>query len=276
VEPSALSVAPSTPLPDSDLNRWQPSPLLRPYIHELTSYREVPDGLVRRQTLPLPKVVVIVGFESPLTSGYGEHPVQTHRSFMAGLSDLPGFYEFGGPSSGIQMNLTPLGARLFIDRPMSEVANQIVGLDDLFGQSADELVERMREAPNWDAAFSILESFLALRIADARPASPAVAWAWRALGETGGRVSIGFLAEEIGWSRKHLISQFKEQIGLPPKTMARILRFNRVLGCLEESSDRNWVEIASLCGYYDQAHLVRDFKQFAGTTPTQFSLQSVG
>ncbi|HET9200264.1 MAG TPA: helix-turn-helix domain-containing protein [Dehalococcoidia bacterium] len=265
------------PLEDSELRAHLPNALLRPYIREITAYREVPDGTVRRQTLPLDKVVVILGFESPMTIGTDRgRRMDSHKAFVAGLTDQPGFYEFGQASSGIQMNMTPLGARLLLDRPMSEVANQVVEVDDLFGTTGPELIERLREAQDWDSAFSLLESFVAARIADARPASPAVAWAWRALAETGGRVSVGVLARELGWSPKHLISQFKEQVGLPPKTMARILRFNRVIGHLDEGDGRNWAEIAGLCGYYDQAHLVRDFKQFAGTTPSRFVLQNVG
>jgi AraC-like DNA-binding protein len=271
------STIPNVPLPDSDLSPRLPPPLLRPYVREFQGYREIPDEPVRRQTLPLDKVVVILGFESPLTIGTERgRQVRAHTAFVAGLTDVPGFYETSSASSGIQMNMTPLGARLLFGCPMSEVANQVVELDGLFGPAAPELIERLREAKDWDTSFAVLESLVGSRIADARPASPAVAWAWRELGETGGRVSIGYLAEELGWSRKHLISQFKEQVGLPPKTIARILRFNRVLGCLEDTSDPNWGEVANLCGYYDQAHLVRDFKQFAGTTPTQFTLQAVG
>ena len=265
------------PLPDSDLSPRLPSAVLRPYVREFQGYRESPESPIRRQTLPLDKVVVILGFESALTIGTERgRRVGSHTAFVAGLTDLPGFYETSAASSGIQMNMTPLGARLLLGCPMSEVANQVVELDDLFGPAAPGLIERLQEAEDLEASFAILESFVASRIANARPASPAVAWAWRALGETGGRVSIGYLAHELGWSRKHLISQFKEQIGLPPKTIARILRFNRVISFLEDGSDPNWADIASLCGYYDQAHLVRDFKQFTGTTPTQFSRQAVG
>jgi AraC-like DNA-binding protein len=272
-----VKTLPNVALDDSDLRPRLPDQLLRPYIRELTAYREIPNGTVRRQTLPLDKVVVILGFESALTIGTERgRRVRPHTAFVAGLTDVPGFYETSSASSGIQMNMTPLGARLFLDRPLSEVANQVVELSDLFGPSADDLVERMREAPNWQTSFDILESFLAARIADARPASPGVAWAWRALCETGGRVNVGFLAGELGWSRKHLISQFKEQVGLPPKTVARILRFNRILGYLDTGRTADWAEIASLCGYYDQAHLVRDFKQFAGTTPSKFVPEAIG
>lgn len=85
--------------------------------------------------------------------------------------------------------------------------------------------------------------------------------------QTGGCLGIGRLAAEIGCSRKHLVAGFGSEIGLPPKTLARILRFARVLRRLDGADRPAWAEIALDCGYYDQAHLIRDFRQFAGTTP---------
>ena len=95
-------------------------------------------------------------------------------------------------------------------------------------------------------------------------------WAWQQIVQSGGAVNIGSLAERIGWSRKHLITRFREQVGLPPKTYARVVRFNRALRMLDECTTPRWTEIALRSGYYDQAHLIRDFAQFAGTTPTDY------
>ena len=83
-------------------------------------------------------------------------------------------------------------------------------------------------------------------------------------------MDIGALASEIGWSRKHLIARFREHIGLPPKTAARVLRFGRAVQQIESAERVRWAEIAYECGYYDQAHFNRDFREFTGGTPSEF------
>ena len=73
-----------------------------------------------------------------------------------------------------------------------------------------------------------------------------------------------------GCSRRHLAAQFREHVGLPPKLLARILRFDRVIALLRHAEPERWAEVAYDCGYYDQAHFNRDFRQFAGSTPGAF------
>jgi AraC-like DNA-binding protein len=108
-----------------------------------------------------------------------------------------------------------------------------------------------------------------------RPA-PEVAWAWRRLVASGGGIPIGRLAAEVGWSHKHLITQFRQQVGLRPKTAARLVRFHRVWRRLDQSGGRPvWAELAQEAGYADQAHLIREFRRFTGMTPTQFQARTL-
>jgi AraC-like DNA-binding protein len=74
----------------------------------------------------------------------------------------------------------------------------------------------------------------------------------------------------LGWSSRRLIEQFREHAGLPPKTVARLHRFGRVLKVLDGARGLNWAAIAGECGYYDQSHLVRDFVQFTGDSPRAY------
>ncbi|MEV1296037.1 AraC family transcriptional regulator [Pseudonocardia sp. NPDC049635] len=87
--------------------------------------------------------------------------------------------------------------------------------------------------------------------------------------DTAGAVVIGELAEETGWSRSHLADRFRDQTGLTPKTAAGLLRFTRAVDLLHDG-DMSLPSVAATCGYYDQAHLNRDFRSFAGCTPTQW------
>jgi transcriptional regulator GlxA family with amidase domain len=82
---------------------------------------------------------------------------------------------------------------------------------------------------------------------------------------------IAQLAEEVGWSHKRLIARFRHQLGLRPKTAARLVRFNGVWRRLDEDRPLDWGLVAAEVGYADQAHLAREFRQFTGTTPTAFA-----
>jgi transcriptional regulator GlxA family with amidase domain len=92
---------------------------------------------------------------------------------------------------------------------------------------------------------------------------------------TGGAVPIGRIADEVGWSHKHLIARFRQQVGLRPKTAARLVRLNRVWRRLDERRPLDWGQVAADAGYADQAHLIRDFHQFTGTTPTRFQARTL-
>jgi AraC-like DNA-binding protein len=107
-------------------------------------------------------------------------------------------------------------------------------------------------------------------VAAARGPTPDVVWAWRRLEETGGRLAVEALARELGCSRRHLAARFREQVGLPPKTVARVVRFHRAARLLRTAGDARWAEIANECGYYDQSHFNRDFRDLAGTSPSEF------
>jgi AraC-like DNA-binding protein len=98
---------------------------------------------------------------------------------------------------------------------------------------------------------------------------PSVTRALGRLRASGGTVRVDSLAAEIGCSRRHLAAGFREQVGVSPKLLGRILRFQRAVALV--GAGPGWAEIAARCGYYDQAHMVRDFHQFAGASPGEFA-----
>jgi methylphosphotriester-DNA--protein-cysteine methyltransferase len=101
-----------------------------------------------------------------------------------------------------------------------------------------------------------------------------VRWAWRRLVRSGGAVPIGALAREVGWSHKHLITKFRQQVGLAPKTAARLVRFEHVWRRLGDGGPAHWDRIAADGGYADQSHLIRDFREFTGGSPAEFLARS--
>lgn len=273
----------------SEIGWWEmvshpPAPRLRQHVLGYCGYAEETVGFTRRRELPSGEVILIVGFGPRLETTYPDldpDRVATHRSFVAGLHDTHCLVASPGTQAGIQVNLTPLGAHLLCGLPMHELTNRVVELDDLLGREGDLLVEQLYEASDWKARFRLLDAALERRLDAACPGTPDVAWAWRRLVESAGRLPVGELCAELGCSRKHLLRRFKEQIGIPPKAFARVLRFERavhLLGHFDGASwawevdrgagrEMSWGEIALECGYFDQAHMNRDFRQFAGASP---------
>jgi AraC-like DNA-binding protein len=154
---------------------------------------------------------------------------------------------------------------------MCELTDRIVELDALLGPQVSLLTEQMATAPSWPERFELVEAFLDARLAEARSPSPGVEWAWRRLRETSGSIPVGSLARDLGWSRKLLRSRFREEVGLTPKMAARIIRFAGVVEKVRAAESPNWADLAAGHGYFDQAHLTRDVRAFAGMTPTGFA-----
>jgi AraC-like DNA-binding protein len=247
---------------------------LRPYVAGYQGYAErTAERPSRRRHYPTSVVPVIIELDAPLgtvDAAHREAPAHYLRAFAAGMHDRYAVTESQGAQRGMQINLTPLGARTIFGVPMHMLTNGIVGLDELLGPPGTGLVERLCAAPGWDERFALLDAALAARIA-ATPAAPAaIAWAWRRLAVTGGRAPVGEIAGALGWSRKQLVAEFREHIGLPPKTVARVLRFEHALRAVQQGARPNWLMLAYDAGYYDQSHFIRDFREFTGDAPSTF------
>jgi AraC-like DNA-binding protein len=178
--------------------------------------------------------------------------------------------------SYLEVLLAPLGAYTLLGLPMEQLSGQTVDLVEVLGAGGRRLAERLRQTPSWRQRFELLDRFLLGRLERGPRPSPEVGWAWRRLEATGGAVPIGRLAGEVGWSHKQLIAKFRQQVGLRPKTAARLVRFEDVLRRLDGECGRlDWADLAREVGYADQAHLVRDFREFTGTTPTAFAARTL-
>jgi AraC-like DNA-binding protein len=252
------------------LVQQQASSRLRGVARDYWGYAEWTGEPLRRRELPSAGIVFIVNLGAPLLVAQPRSAalvVLPGGGFVAGLHETYTLTETAGSQSGIELRLSPLGAYRLLGQPMHTLANRTVALDELCGPWAIDLAERLLEASTWDARFAALDDALAARLTHARAPSPEIAWAWRQLAGSGGRIPIATLGEELGWSPKRLIARFREQIGLPPKQVARLLRFQRATSLLADAESPDWGALARHCGYYDQSHLIHEFQRFAGDTP---------
>jgi AraC-like DNA-binding protein len=191
-------------------------------------------------------------------------------AFVMGAHDASTVLEGTCAPSYLEVILNPLGAYTLLGLPLDELAGHTVDLSDVLGPDGRRLGERLRATPSWDRRFGLVDRFLLGRLENGPRPAPEVAWVWRRLVATGGGVPIGRLAAEVGWSHKHLITRFRQQVGLQPKLAARLVRLDRVWRRLDQDGGLDWGLVAVEAGYADQAHLVRDFGHFTGMTPTQF------
>lgn len=255
-----------------ELARRAPHPLLRPYVGGYCGYIERRVSFTRRLEVPGRIAVAIINLGPPyrvLGPGNRAGPAD-YGSFAAGLTDRHVIVEAAAPAHGLQVDFTPIGAYLFFGMPMSELANRTIPLEDVLGPEAGRIAARLDDTPGWPARFDAVEAFIMRRIAASRAPSPAVESAWRRLAGSAGQLRVDDLAGDAGWSRKHLAARFHEEVGLPPKTIARILRFNAARERLASAADRSLADVAHASGYYDQAHFNRDFREFAGVTPGEY------
>lgn len=159
---------------------------------------------------------------------------------------------------------------------MQHTAGQVVDLGEVLGEESRRFGEAVRNAATWRERFDAIDRFLLARMAAAPVVSRDVAFAWRELVISGGSVPIRGICRETGWSHKHLINRFREQIGVTPRRAARVIRFERVLRRLAGTARPDWARLAAECGYSDQTHLIREFGEFAGTTPGSVVRESGG
>ena len=203
-----------------------------------------------------------------------------HRppAFMHGVHGRYSILDGDCARSYLEIQLAPLGAYRLLGRPIHELGADIVDLEAVLGAAARRLLEAVRDEPTWPGRFALVDDFL-LWAADQGPSpAPEVARAWQLLAGEGGTtmIPVAQVADEVGWSHKHLITKFTAQVGLTPKTVSRIARFERVLARVRTGRRLpRWGQVAADFGYADQAHLIREFRDFAGTTPTDY-LQRVG
>lgn len=247
--------------------RGLPAAPLRPFIRWYGGYRDVGVEPAAHRGLPSPYLTVIVTLDDPLDVAAHPDPAappDRYDSLVGGLHTAPALIVHNGRQSGIQLAVSPLGARALFGMPAGELASIDVHAVDVLGPCVRRLRERVLAAPGWAGRFAVLDEFL-LRRLDADPAvlpPPEVVRAWHRIVGTGGTVPVAALAREVGWSARQLSGRFASEIGLSPKAAARVVRFDAARRALQAGlaggGDLSLARIAAESGYFDQAHLARD------------------
>ncbi|WTY01636.1 AraC family transcriptional regulator [Streptomyces canus] len=249
---------------------WHPG--LRPYLRSYVGYWEAVATPYEARLVPTGRATLLISLAEPFSQvrrlGVPDVGSGNIGSLVVGLEDRPAICTHPGGQEAIRVEFTPLGAYRLFGLPMSELTNLAVGIRDVLGPEAGVLVERMAATPDWAARFDLLDAALLARLEHGPQPTPEVGHAWQLLAGSAGAVPIARIAAEVGWSQGYLTRRFTQQIGLTPKASARVLRFRHAVALLGRGAT-SLTEISMACGFYDQAHLNREFRAMAGTTPGQ-------
>jgi AraC-like DNA-binding protein len=172
--------------------------------------------------------------------------------------------------SMLGVHFKPGGAFPFLGALASELTNTHADLADLWGRSGFDLRDRLCVVDTHRERFQIMEAVLTDRLRRSRNGHLAVALAMNGFGPYGAGASVRDVARDVGMCQRRFSKVFADQVGLTPKVFCRILRFQRVRALAGQSEKPDWASIASTCGYFDQSHMINEFKEFSGSSPTEY------
>lgn len=229
----------------------------------------VPPGI--HLGLPSPTLTLVISLDESLQlSGGPVGPAaRTFRVSLAGLHATPVAIHHGGSMRGIQLDLTPAGARSLLGCPAAELAGRVVELEEVIGGRADRSRDLLHDVADGGQRSALLRHLFG-RGPLAPPMDARLAAAWQRLHTSHGQARIADLATDAGLSPRHFTQLFTREFGQRPKTTARVIRFQRSRAMLRAGLPS--AAVAARCGYTDQAHLVREWRDLAGTTPGRWPL----
>jgi len=254
-----------------------PAPPLSDFVAKIWLAEGDPAPHARERILPHGTLDLVINlWEDDIRVYDREDPSRCRRSRGAVLCGAHSEYfviDTAEQRSCMGVCFKPGGAFPFFRMPVSELRDQHVPLDLLWGSRGVELRDRLLEAPSPEEKLRVLEE--AMLAAAARPLErhPAVRFALREFLRVPHGRTIAEVTDRLSLSPRRFIQAFGDQVGLTPKLFCRIRRFHEVVRLVHRAERIDWAEIALSCGYFDQAHFIRDFRAFSGLNPSSWAAQ---
>ena len=252
-----------------------PPDALAALLHCLWSFEDEDGGGEPQRIVPDGRCELIVHVREP----YREvgAPSAQPRVVFAGQLTRPLWLAATGPACVIGARFRPAAARAFAGGSMQRATDRRLALEELEPGLAwpgaatlghlSSMSSRVEAVAHW-----VAERIAKLALADDLP----IGIAAERIESAAGDISVEALAEEAGIGRRQFERRFSAEVGLSPALLANVFRFRRVFDELERGSARPWTDAAAAAGYFDQSHLIRDFRRFVGCTPTEFAAARPG
>ena len=221
---------------------------LAPSSSALGTERVLPDGCV----------------DFVIEIGSNPHPI------AVGTMTRPLLLGASAPHEFIGVRFKPGRAYAMLGIPAVELTDDRAPLSDVW-RDVGVLLDDVAAAATVQSRVAAFASALERRLARAPEPAKAIDAAVRAIVASGGAIEIATLGPTIGITRQHLARGFARWVGVPPKTFARVVRLHRLLEALRAARDPHWSALATWAGYYDQSHLVTEFKELTGMTPSAWT-----
>jgi AraC-like DNA-binding protein len=256
------------------LIRHRPSPELSSYVEVFWWSQRDRSQDYSEHMLPSGRVQMILALhEEPILcspNSSSQRPLSWSRTIVHGPQW--GYFKTGPKAAGITVGISfrAGAAESILGFPVTELTDSHVSLDELWGARSEELRERLLGVNDPKAAFGLLESALITRLKRPLLIHPAVAHALACRSGAWAHIRVADIQRDAGYSPRHFVALFRGAVGLTPKHYYRIKRFTTALQCLASPNPRGLADLAAAAGYSDQAHLSREFREFAGITPTQY------
>lgn len=256
------------------LVRYRPAPPLDTWIECFWWSSREQAQMAPERMLPTGSASLVFSLSDVSFSCWPEDKNDERRLWSRGVLHGPqSTYFHSGPKlPGITAGvaLRPGAVAAVMGLPASEVTGRHVPLDDIWGQRAEIMHERLCAAHHPDAVFGVLEEELCARLRQPLLLHPAIAWSLARPIKGPARLRVSDVRNEVDYSARHFVALFRAAVGLTPGQYFRIQRFSAVLRALAGSKARSLADLAVAKGYADQSHLNREFKEFSGTTPLRY------
>lgn len=201
----------------------------------------------------------------------GAAPVRQAPSLVVGQITTAFLLQATGRIELVAVRFRPAGLGAFLnDLPAHCLTDLDFAIDEVAGARLSTFPDAAAAAPTAEARVAVLETCLLAELRHACPVDPRAAAAIDHITASHGTARVDDVAAAVELSARQLERLFRAQVGIGPKRFARITRFQRLVSRIDGADPDGWARTAIRCGYYDQAHLIRDFREFTGGPPTGF------